>query len=774
MNLSIYIDDLALDTACDNRLQVVEDAVAAASDLMSYLENDTKLHVSTSKSTVLASSPGVAASIQRALGVPGVLPATVRSLGVDFVAGKKVRPNLLRTRRARYSNMCKRLRRMSMLGSGHHSAPGRIFTTGVLPSVLYDAPVHGLNGRELLKLRRLTAKFLGISGPKRSLDIAFAFHANKDPEVLSTVALMKRFTMEVWDASLPVHIRTGHGIPLGELACQISEYLDKSLHPPVHTYGPLSALQRAMYSHGWEFVSPFVVRTRNNNIINLTQVCPRRTIAWFRRDVMDTIVSRGVNRVLLRSESPEARGILDHGMFMQPLIDLHKKLPHGLAKKLLAWVSGGTFTRMDLVKYGFDVDPACPVCRAAPDTLFHRCFTCRVIEPTVRNNLGNHLLNQILPLGATGLLAGRGFSPNPALEEVPSSVPLVMFHNMSPSDHFDPADGEVFADGSCLSPSVLDLARSGFGLCQVGAGGEVLKGLWGLVPHPLPQTSLAGEVCALWAAVEMCQGCDVVFDCQEVVDSWTKGVPCSAKAFGAHACCFKNITQQYPDWLDRVHRVFKIKAHRTEDQVGDDPIDILRHRGNAAADDFAKKGAALHEAPASDVIMYKAAKRDLRKVAMHVVEVLSSLDCAIPDRLVKLPVGTRLPQDDSNRMSHRFVWQSKSWICTRCFIKVGPLSCHTQRAYSQCVGTSSLDLVLSNRQGHDLWAAHILGDGPLIFCKTCWAFCEAFPRKLKQPCAREVGPFGPTARKRIFKGVHPSDPERKISKPVPVRSFFLS
>ena len=526
---------------------VVEDVVAAASDLSEYLANTTMLPVSVDKSAVLSNHPHVARSIHRALRIPGTPPQSVRSLGVDLCAGRKVRSKLLKTRANRYHDMHKRVRRNFVLATGSKSAPGRVWATGVLPSILYDAPVHGLFGRPLRKVRQATANAHNVSGPKRSLDIALAFLPDVDPEVTTAVALWKRFSMEVWDSSLPSDIRSSLSIPLGELAYGLQAYIDANPTPPKAIRGPISAMHTAMDKYGWEFNAPFTITTRNNTNVNIVNTCPRRTCDLFRRDCQDTIFARGFNRVAIRSDGPDAQDSFNFGMFFRPLLQLYRRLPPTAAARLLAWVSGGIFTRIDLVKMGYDVDPVCPRCLAAPDTLYHRCFTCVHVESSAVEVLGNRLFQKILAQGKDSLMANRGMVPFPYLEDVPATTTSVSFIGFDPSDPsqgFTPELGDVFLDGSCLSPSVLELSRAGWGACQIDSQGQIVKAAYGLVPHPWPQTSLAGEVCSLVAALQLSHGCRAVSDCAEVVRSWQIGFPNASKMFGPHACTFKSLLRQ--------------------------------------------------------------------------------------------------------------------------------------------------------------------------------------------------------------------------------------
>ena len=50
-------------------------------------------------------------------------------------------------------------------------------------------------------------KSLGICGPKRSLDLGFAFFAGRDPEVIAAASVVGRMAQEFWGAFLELRTR---------------------------------------------------------------------------------------------------------------------------------------------------------------------------------------------------------------------------------------------------------------------------------------------------------------------------------------------------------------------------------------------------------------------------------------------------------------------------------------------------------------------------------------------------------------------------------------
>ena len=341
------------------------------------------------------------------------------------------------------------------MAKGNACAGGRVWVCGALPSILYDSVVHGMPARQLKKVRSLTAQFLRTGGKGRSLDIALSFFPDRDPERIVSSGLMLRYASEVWDASLPPDIRGSSTISLGTLARGVAEYLQSHPAPPTTYSGPLSALHGHMRSGRWNFVFSFVLKTREGHEVNLSNTCPKRILGMFRRDVSRTILARGVRKAVVRSDCPMGRTLVDNEWFFQPILNLHKKMPKKEAALLRAWCADGIVTNVNLINMGFDAPPDCPKCGLAPDTLFHRCYTCVHVSAKAIRGLGEELFDKILVQGEDGLMANRGMHPLPALASAASPDSMMGYHNFGPHDFFLPEDGDLFGDGSCLDLIML-------------------------------------------------------------------------------------------------------------------------------------------------------------------------------------------------------------------------------------------------------------------------------------------------------------------------------
>ena len=109
----------------------------------------------------------------------------------------------MKVRRIRKQSAAKRLPRLSRLKCTSRRAAATVYCAGVQPSLLYDSPIHGLFGRDLVALRRQAGSMLGIAKPRRNLDLGFGFYPHADPEIISASNLLKQYVGEIWDAAQP-------------------------------------------------------------------------------------------------------------------------------------------------------------------------------------------------------------------------------------------------------------------------------------------------------------------------------------------------------------------------------------------------------------------------------------------------------------------------------------------------------------------------------------------------------------------------------------------
>ena len=564
--------------------------------------------------------------------------------------------------------------------------------------------------------------------------MAFSLVPDKDPEVLFSLPVIKRFSSEVYNAALPHSMRNPAGIPLGVLASGVGRYLAANSSPPPKVAGPLSALHKTLARANWDFVSPLVLRSQSGQHVHLPSVCPSRVVDLFRGDLHNTIIDRAVRKKC----ATQGIGLGDtysHGVCFKPLVTLYNKMGYVEKSALIKTVSSGFITNSTLVNMGYDIDPTCKLCNAACDTAFHRCITCPMIEARAKVALGINLYNKILDAGESSLLF-RCVFPMPMFKSLPSSSTLFETIGMSSGDLLNEGGSKVFGDGSCFHPNVAQLARAGFAVVQVNAEGDILRAIYGCVPRSLPQTSLSAEYAAFLCAAENCRDATYLGDCQDVIDCFHKGLgPAMRSRTHPHADSWRIMRHRFGDSLSpRIAAAVKVKAHLGLDDVISGGGDVVNYWGNFHADDLAKRGANLHKADDDDIAAYRALKNDVTSLARHIVDTMGTLRLdriSNPVRAPRLPVLPVVRDSAAERHSYR--WQGKMWICITCLFRTHSPSL-VPKSRQVCTGSNPLSIILSDSNGHKLWTASLSGGGAIAYCTKCWCYASAYPRKLGEPC----------------------------------------
>ena len=764
VHLNVYIDDLAFDTTQDDKHDMVEELQSAGENLAANLYQLAGLPIAQSKCAVLSNSFSAARSLRRALGCWGGAPTSaVRSLGVDFDAGARRRRKPLATRKSRYAKLALRRPRLRQLKKAYVPASGKVFAAGILPSVLFDCPVYGLFGNSLRSLRRETGSMLGVSGPKKSLDLALSF-TTSDPEVITAKAVVFRFAKELWQASLSPELRDPATIPLGCLVSGMARYIEDNPLPPKHASGPLSALHKCLHNAGWKFVSPLIWITRAGTEVHLPSTSPKRIRNQFGQDVQEVVIHRSIVKIHMKSaDTVESAQLLDNGLFFKPLRDLAKRVSKQDSRVLQAIVSNGIFTNSDLYNFGYNINPICRECNQAADTIYHRCFSCVHIETRAEIAVGETLFNEIIAAGSSSLRGTRCLFPEPIMSSHPAIEPVVKYINFSPGDSFNASDGKVYGDGSCLYPSNAPLSRAGFAIIQTNDRNEVLKGLYGTVPFCYPQTPLCSEFAAFSSAAALSKGVIYAGDCQEVLSCFLGGEKSALGANKLHACSWK-LTRRFLQDDPGIASVVKVKAHRKIEDVVDQGDNVRDFWGNHFADQYAREGAELHLIEGEDVKKYKSARRDVVNVATHMIDTLKGLMLSriSPDGFVsRLPRGAAPIADQTvgtDSSGHKFHWQDDKWICAVCLFCTKNVS-SVSRSKRSCVGSSPFSCFLGDNRGHKLWIAHFGNDlsHQIVYCSECWSYATTSPKssKLVKQCCGPPTIFRPSVRHYLLRFKHP-------------------
>ena len=580
----------------------------------------------------------------------------------------------------------------------------------------------------------------GILGRKRDPDLSFSFLPDADSQIFVAMAIFNRFCREVWTASLPADIRDPAVIPLGVIARGVGSMIaQRSKNPPRKVEGPLSALFKLLDKYGWSFHTPFVMNDKVGNKIHLLHQCPRRAAALFRTDVVATIQRRAAVRLHMKHGTPDTQALMDAGIFLAPLLRLCARLSKSEAFSLMLIVSNGLFTNTDLVDYGYDCDPTCTICSSSLDTVYHRCYTCTGTTNRARIACGS-AFQQILDAGQCSMLGNRCLLPEPRMESGPDDLLQIEYINMQPDDKFRKQDGKIYGDGSCLYPNHKPLSRAGFVVVQVNSEGDVIRGIFGNVPSPLPQSTLAGEYSAFCTAVAHAEeGCVFVGDCQEVLSCCDAGFE-SMLYDVSFACIWRLLSLRSPYFRKYIVGVEKVKAHKTLAAVLEEGGCLTDYYGNYHADHYANLGARLHEPSAGDVRKYKSAMRVVQDVAEHMLDVLSVLKAQRQEargKFPRIPAGVPSLATDNVKTQHQFAWNGKLWICKECLLRTRNPSLLSSSS-RRCQGPPLFKGLLKDPGDHTLWTAAVNDGGVMLFCSVCFHHAAPHPRKLLEPCPGPV------------------------------------
>ena len=150
VDLDIYIDDLTTNGRGATDSAVVEVCGKAADDLRTVINEERKCSIAVSKEAVVASTAELAQKVAKRIGK--TTPTCERfaaNLGIDYGAGRARGRRMRGTiRGARYVKGVKRRRKLDSLRRllGPRVA-AHVFTSGILPSIVYGVEVNGVSDR---------------------------------------------------------------------------------------------------------------------------------------------------------------------------------------------------------------------------------------------------------------------------------------------------------------------------------------------------------------------------------------------------------------------------------------------------------------------------------------------------------------------------------------------------------------------------------------------------------------------------------------------------
>ena len=135
---------------------------------------------------------------------------------------------------------------------------------------------------------------------------------------------------------------------------------------------------------------------------------------------------------------------------------------------------GAVWPKDRLITAGYDVDPLCELCRADPDTMFHRIWDCQKPDAkSAREAVApQRLIDEALAHGPTSAAFCRGLGQDLSLTVPPPLIEGGIEFTINGVTVDDPAlwvlSGDIFYDGSCFQRGTSGLSRRTWAAIQMG------------------------------------------------------------------------------------------------------------------------------------------------------------------------------------------------------------------------------------------------------------------------------------------------------------------
>ena len=154
IKLKVYLDDILLQWVGhlrSRRFVPLKGMVRAIVHYTEVIDEELAALVNTSKTCMVASTKVILQKLGEQLRGYGVIAEDgCRLLGVDYGCGGRRRRKVMAKRKSKAVKKCRRILRLSKTRADR----GRLWSTGVAPSVGFGAEVFGINGSELMSLRK--------------------------------------------------------------------------------------------------------------------------------------------------------------------------------------------------------------------------------------------------------------------------------------------------------------------------------------------------------------------------------------------------------------------------------------------------------------------------------------------------------------------------------------------------------------------------------------------------------------------------------------------
>ena len=471
----------------------------------------------------------------------------------------------------------------------------RIAIMGARPAITYACSVVGISDTQLKANRAMLASMAFGDMPGSSINLKYILAENRelDPLFVYVVAPIFKWACMVWDKVLPL-------VDLQIILAQAKLNFSNFRIDAMAGKGPAHAYVKALSRIGWEPTAANKVITDSEGEIDLTVTCPRTIEVLAKRSV----VRLQWNLLAKSHEWPD----FEEGGFAEGIRALlHDKtsaLNSTEKSQLLAAASLRLWTPERLEENGYATPSRgfCPSGCGGRGTLRHLVWRCPVGEDTRRQMSFGTIGQMAAQSEEEHLLFTHALLP-PLFAQRPHRQTAVEWHRASRSGRLS---GTIYIDGSTynggapqLAPQAV-LACAGAAAVKVNGMGEIEEAVGSTTDCALQEPGSA-EIEAAALALNNGDGpIDLVGDCKGAVNGYHQG---------EEWCC--NSKRKYADswrklWCAKRDYPWPVswswtKAHTTMAMVDRGEANFIDHKGNAAADEWAKRIAAINKASVGEV-----------------------------------------------------------------------------------------------------------------------------------------------------------------------------
>ena len=484
--------------------------------------------------------------------VPVVL--NLSDLGCDIQCSKKKKFPKMQKRIDKSKRVCARIQK--------HQAPRsfkvKMAKTSGFAAAAYGTHMHSIAHHHWRTLRAALAKTVSLSTAGASPWIA-TFITSGDPQLTHLIAICRfwrrfRHTFPKWSEVVQHHSRC-----IG-----------------ISKVGPAASFRHTLLQAGWKFNDEHhICHSVTGYRVNWTQC----SIGWLKHIL--TIHWTFKLQEMVHHRKDWGASILDLHLAKR-IVDKRNPQQQWI---LRTFMTGKQFTNDMLHKYTPGKTPECPMC-GYDDSKNHRFFHCSKLAHIREKHSAAVKFAQKQQLCYQNY-AIPCYLDNAWMEigKLSSELPDVVIPPSHNTQSF------LFVDGSAFHQEIREYALSGFAVIRAPWGTHqydcVAKGIVPGCEH----SSFRGETMAIVSALQKFWKCNIITDCQAVIDNFTI---VSQAAWDGKVCP----PIDHPDLWSRVYRhlasrpqgsivLHKVKAHDDPNTITD-PIKRWMHFGNEEADRCAK------------------------------------------------------------------------------------------------------------------------------------------------------------------------------------------